>query len=104
MISLKDSEISVPGSRPLVDALRYVLQSMHYGIYVMIGFESHLSFPCVNYLKQLATQPQPDERKLILLGRHLHLPDPLGKLVDAVTFDEPQPVHLRLRDGRWVMS
>ena len=102
--SLKASDIAVPGTRPLVEALRYVVQTMHYGIYVMSGFERQMSSTPMNYLIQLATEPQSDERKVILIGTGLRLPRPLLRVADLISESERQALTLRLRDGRWLLT
>lgn len=102
--SLKESDIAVPGSRPLVEALRYVVQTMHYGVYLFSGFENQMSSRPMNYLIQLATEPQADDRKVVLIGSELQLPRPLERVADRITEAEQQHRRLKLRNGRWVMA
>ncbi len=101
--SLKAADISVPGSRKLSEALRYVLQSVHYGIYVFTEFERQLHHSCIQFLRSIAHAQDGYERKVILLGRKVKLPGVLADSVFHVFEDERKPVKPRLRDGRWVV-
>ena len=51
--SLKDSDISVPGSRKLADTLRYVLKSMQYGVDVLTDFGPQLPGRSEDFLLQI---------------------------------------------------
>ncbi len=101
--SLKAADISVPGSRQLSEALRYVLQSVHYGIYVFTEFERHLHHSSIQFLREIAHAQDGYERKVILLGSEVALPGVLTDSVAHVFEDERKPLKPRLRDGRWVV-
>lgn len=102
-VSMKAADISVPGSRKLSDALRYVLQSMHYGIYVITGFKRQLRHSCVEYLKAIAHAQDGHQRKVILVANEITLPGMLSESVYHIVEDQHRAVRPRLRDGRWVM-
>ncbi|MDJ0654263.1 MAG: hypothetical protein QNJ40_08925 [Xanthomonadales bacterium] len=102
-VSMKAGDITVPGSRKLADALHYVLQSMHYGIYVMTGFERQLRHGCVQSLKEIAHAQDGHERKVILLAADIMLPGLLADSVYHVVEDQTLVVRPRLRDGRWIV-
>ena len=101
--SMKAADISVPGSRKLSEALRYVLQSMHYGIYVFTNFEKQLQHSCTQFLKEIAYPQDGYERKVILLGNDVLLPGVLSESVFHSFEDQQGTVRPRLRDGRWVV-
>lgn len=100
--SLKETEISVPGSRRLTEALRYVLQSMHYGVYVLTGFERQLRQPTINLLRQIARIRTGYDRKVVLLGTKVSLPSGLNDVVKHVVHQRIDREKPKLRDGRWV--
>ena len=100
--SLKDSDISVPGSRKLVDTLRYVLQSMHYGIYIITDFNRQITARCEDYLLQIQGTRFDDDRKVILVGEEMKLPRRVSTRLNHVTENDPGEFRLRLRNGRWV--
>jgi hypothetical protein len=102
--SLKVGDISVPGTRPFVEALRYVVQSMHYGVYLFSSFERQMSSTPMNYLIQLATEPQADERKVVLISNSMKIPRPLERVADNVSESESFKLTMRLRDGRWILT
>ncbi len=105
LVSMKASDISVPGSRQLSDALRYVLKSMHYGVYVFSDFQGHLQHRSIEHLRGVAASRDGYQRKIILLGQDIRLP---GLLSDSIyhVFEQQQQNQLkpRLRDGRWVVA
>lgn len=103
MVSLKASDISVPGCRKLVDALRYVSQSIHYGVYIFTGFEKQLRPQVFQYLKTIAEQD--DERTAVLIGEKIQLPPNLSEHTHHVfeSDEDKSQLHPRLRDGRWVI-
>ena len=69
--SLRESGLRVPGSKRITDALRYVLQSMHFGIYLFTGFEDHLKPPDTVLLRRISRIHTGNERKIVFLGANL---------------------------------
>lgn len=104
LISMKAADISVPGSRKLADALRYVMQSMHYGVYVFTGFEAQLQHSCIEYLRGISQSRDGYQRKVVLVGQKVMLPGMLSDHVFHVVEQQPEKLRPRLRDGRWVVA
>jgi len=103
LISLKATDISVPGCRKLADALRYIDQSMHYGIYVLTHFERHLRGASLDNLLSIASTNNSEQRRVVLLGMDFALPGLLSESVLSLFETDIKATKLRLRDGRWVV-
>lgn len=99
--SLKVADMRVPGSGRLSEALRYVLNSLHYGIYGFVEFESSLKMDGVQLLRQIAATRTGYDRKIILLTAGFVLPRGLQDQATVIRHAPQQ--RLRLRDGRWVL-
>jgi len=102
LVSLRESGLHVPGSRRMIDALRYVMQSMHFGVYLFAGYEPHLKAVDTLLLRRMSRMPAPDKRKLVFVGPHADLPEELDGLYDRIDGRGSARPQLRLRDGRWV--
>ena len=100
--SLRESEVRVPGSKRMADALRYILQSMHFGIYLFTDYAGHLRPPNTGLLRQIA-RVRGNARKVVFVGGTVVLPDSLEEVSEHLTHERVAPTRLRLRDGRWVM-
>ena len=100
--SLRESGLRVPGSKRLTDALRYVLQSMHFGIYLLTGFEDHLKTPDIVLLRRISRSRSGHERKIVFLGKSLGVPDEIESALERLNPDSEVRAPPRLRDGRWV--
>lgn len=100
--SLRDSYGGVPDCQRLGNALRYMNQSMHFGIYFMVGLELPLSAMDDTLLRQLALSPDDYLRRVILMDVPAALTKSLGELATRLDGEESRPRHLRLRDGRWL--
>lgn len=102
MVSMKAADISVPGCRKLVDAARHIVQSMHYGVYVLTDFSRELTGGAVEQLRKIPDAK--DARKVIFLASALKLPRLLERLAHQVAVEPAQESSRpRLRDGRWVV-
>jgi hypothetical protein len=101
--SLKDGDFIVPGSKRLPDALRYIQQSMHYGIYLLDDISSSLRQPNLGLLRQLGRARTGNDRKVILIGSDLRIPAALAESVMQFTHQHVLPTRPRLRDGKWVL-
>ncbi len=103
VVSMKAADIAVPGCQKLADALRYVVQSMHYGVYVFTQFERQLRPAAIARLKEILRMH--DHRTVILVSAHLDLPPRLNEQICHVRFADAsdEPPRPRLRDGRWVL-
>ena len=99
--SVQSRDVALPGTRRLADALRHVLQSTHFGIYLFTGFESLFGGACVRVLLRLLGAGGCD-RKVVLVGRDLSLPVPLEPEAVRIEHRPTRPGRPRLRGGRWV--
>ncbi len=104
MVSLKEGNVEVPGCKRLIDALRYVLQSMHFGVYLFVDAEHQMRQGSVLVLRQISRARAGHDRRVILLGQDLRLPSVLDDSVTHFTHHQLVPTRPRLRDGRWVLG
>ena len=102
LVSLRDAHVRVPDCQRLGHALRYMKQSMHFGVYFLIGLELPLSAMDATLLRQLARAPKGHLRRVVLIDAPPALADHLGELAARLSTDEGKPRKLRLRDGRWL--
>ena len=107
--SLREGDVSVPGSTRLQDALRYVGGSLHFGVYLFRGLTTMLRFSPVRtqtlaLLRQIGrTRPGgPSGRKLVLIDEKVALSDGIDEITERFVDDPAQRRRIRLRDGRWV--
>lgn len=100
--SLRDAYGGVPDCQRLGNALRYMQQSMHFGIYFMVGLELPLSAMDDALLRQLAESPPDHLRRVVLMDVPAALAKALGNLTTRLNAEDSRPRHLRLRDGRWL--
>ncbi|UXI69656.1 hypothetical protein [Tahibacter amnicola] len=101
--SLRESEVRVPGSKRMSDALRYILQSMHFGIYLFPDAHSHLRPPNTGLLRQIGRAKGGNARKVVFIGAPMVMPDSLEEVTEHITHENVTPKRPRLRDGRWVI-
>lgn len=102
LVSLRDAHVRVPDCQRLGNALRYMKQSMHFGVYFLLGLELPLSAMDATLLRQLARAPKGHVRRVVLIDVPTTLVEHLGELAMRVDSDS-QPRRLRLRDGRWLV-
>jgi hypothetical protein len=100
--SLRDAQARVPGCQRLGNALRYMQQSMHFGVYLLSDLELPLSAMDATLLRQLARAPGGHVRRVVLLDAQA-LVDHLGEAAVRISSRLDLPVRPRLRDGRWVV-
>ena len=101
--SLRDAHVRVPDCQRLGNALRYMRQSMHFGVYFLIGLELPLSAMDATLLRQLARAPKEHLRRVVLIDAPAALVEHLGDLAVHLGSEDSQPRRLRLRDGRWLV-
>ncbi|HEU4669709.1 MAG TPA: hypothetical protein VFR91_03285 [Dyella sp.] len=101
--SLRDAHARVPGCQRLGNALRYMQQSMHFGVYLMSGIELPLSAMDATLLRQLSRAPSGHLRRVVLLDPPVALVEHLGEAIVRIGAEADLPVRPRLRDGRWVI-
>jgi hypothetical protein len=102
IVSLRESGLNVPGSKRFTDALRYVLQSMHFGVYLFIGFADHLKSSDSVLLRRISRMQGANERKLVFVSSAFELPEELDGMFERFAAQDQKQPGLRLRDGRWV--
>lgn len=100
--ALRQSELRVPGSRRFNDALRFISQSMQFGVYLLIDFEDQIKPPNTALLRRFARVRSGNLRKIVFLGKNLHFPDEIDVLVERIPTVATSSTPPRLRDGRWV--
>ncbi|MGB3269176.1 MAG: hypothetical protein WBA65_04395 [Rhodanobacter sp.] len=100
--SLREAHARVPDCERLGNALRYMQQSMHFGVYFVRGVELPLSAVDAALLRQLARAPKGHLRRVVLVDAPAALTAHLGDLAAQVNTEDGKPRQLRLRDGRWL--
>lgn len=103
LANLREVDVPMPGSQRFGNALRYIQQSHHFGVYLMMDLPLPLVASDAVLLRQLAREPAGHVRRIVLLDAATELLDGLGG--DLVRLGAPEPAILRprLRDGRWVV-
>ena len=102
--SLRDAHARVPDCQRLGNALRYMQQSMHFGVYLLMGLEPPLSAMDSTLLRQLAKAPTGHVRRVVLLDASPALVDHLGDMAMRMKGQPDAPLRPRLRDGRWLVA
>ena len=100
--SLREAHARVPDCERLGNALRYMQQSMHFGVYFVRSVELPLSAVDAALLRQLARAPKGHLRRVVLVDAPAALTAHLGDLAAQVNTEDGKPRQLRLRDGRWL--
>ncbi|MCC6560464.1 MAG: hypothetical protein IT478_03825 [Xanthomonadales bacterium] len=101
VVSMRESELTVPGSQRFHEALRHIQNSLHVGVYLFTGFSKLLRPPVTGVLRQLARQ-QGHARKLVFIDVKVRMPEGLDAMVHRIVHDIDSRRPPRLRDGRWV--
>ena len=99
---LREAGLYVPGTKRLADALRYVLQSRHFGIYLFMAYEEYLRPAETLFLRRISRTAMRSERKVVFVGQQVALPEELDGVYQALSLAPHAAQRLRLRDGRWV--
>ena len=100
--SLRDAHARVPGCQRLGHALRYMQQSMHFGVYLLMGLELPLSAMDSTLLRQLARSPAGYLRRVVLIDAPATLAEHLSDVAATLNGQSSLSQGLRLRDGRWL--
>ncbi len=100
--SLREAHARVPDCERLGNALRYMQQSMHFGVYFLRGLELPLAAADAAVLRQLAREPKGYLRRIVLVDVPPALVSQLGDLATRLSSEDRSPRNLRLRDGRWL--
>ncbi|TAL84189.1 MAG: hypothetical protein EPN74_12430 [Rhodanobacter sp.] len=100
--SLREAHLRIPDCQRLGNALRYMQQSLHFGVYLLVGIELPLSAPDATLLRQLARAPKAYLRRIVLIDVPPALTAHLADLAVPMDSEDGRPPRLRLRDGRWL--
>ena len=100
--ALRQSELRVPGSKRFNDALRFILQSVQFGVYLLIDFDEQIKPPNTSLLRRFARVRSGNQRKIVFLARSLNFPEEIDSLVERLSSSAKSSSPPRLRDGRWV--
>ena len=100
--SLRDAYARVPDAQRLGQALRYMQQSMHFGVYLLQELELPLAATDLTLLRQLARATTGHLRRVVLLNAPKALVEQLGDLIANIDSEQERRQRLRLRDGRWL--
>lgn len=103
MENLREAHAVIPGSQRIGNALRYIQQSIHFGIYLLSTFPMPLPPTDGALLRQLARAPAGHVRRVVLLDA----PSALTSSIDDVAVRLGGAMDMvqrpRLRDGRWLL-
>lgn len=99
---MRDTSARVGSTERLGDALRHVLRSRHFGIYIMVGAERELRPEHSGLLKSISDSVSPAARKLAFLGSSFNMPADLVQSVEYIRCNGATTARLRLRDGKWL--
>ena len=102
LISLREQGIVVPASRRLTEALRYVQQSAHFGIYLIPVAGAQLTPPIVAQLRQISRVSDGALKRIVLLNETGDLPTSILEYCAHLQMQPRSSAKLRLRDGRWI--
>lgn len=100
--SLREAHARVPDCGRLDKVLRYMQESMHFGVFFLLGVALPLTASDARHLRQLARAPKRHLRRVVLLNPPTALAAHLGDLAAHLSGSDGQPRRLRLRDGRWL--
>ena len=101
-ISLRDNGVVVPGTRHLPDALRFIQQSGHFGVYLFPCSGLLFTPPLVAQLRKIARSDDGVCRKIVLLSEDGEIPATLSSYCAHIQLEPRSRAPLRLRDGRWI--
>jgi hypothetical protein len=100
--ALRQSELRIPGSKRLSDALRFILQSMQFAVYLLIDFEDQVKPPNTALLRRFARIRTGNQRKMVFIASKLAFPQEIDALIERMSPGGMANTRPRLRDGRWV--
>jgi hypothetical protein len=103
MENLREAHARIPGSQRLSIALRYIQQSIHFGVYLLSQFPLPMSAMDSALLRQLARAPAGHVRRVVLLDALPALASSLDDVAVRLSSTAPVTQRPRLRDGRWLL-
>lgn len=102
LASLREHGITVSGSKRLSEALRFVLQSGHFGVYIFPAQKEEFTPQILALMRQIARGKDGGDKRVIVIGASLSVSSPLDKLARIIIHRHGLADKLRLRDGRWI--
>lgn len=103
MENLREAHARIPGSQRLGNALRYIQQSIHFGVYLLSQFSLPMSAMDSSLLRQLARAPAGHVRRVVLLDAPPGLVASFDDVAVRLSTTTPITQRPRLRDGRWLL-
>ncbi len=100
--SLGASRARLPGTNRLVDALRYIVHSVHFAIYLLHDFEQQIDPPAIVLLKRLCAVEQATQPRLVFLSADFEFPEDIAESIVPLQPGGPGMARPQLRDGHWV--
>lgn len=100
LASLREHGITVAGSKRLAEAVRFILQSGHFGVYVLPPDRGEYTPQVMALMRQIARVKEGGKRVLVL-GTGINIPA-LLPIAQSIVHKHGPSDHLRLRDGRWI--
>lgn len=102
--SLRDAHARFPDCQRFGSVLRHIRQSLHFGVYFLVGLELPLTVADSTLLRQLAREPTEHLRRVVLISPPATLVEHLGELAVHLRYNSSSPRRLRMRDGRWLVE
>jgi hypothetical protein len=103
MENLREAHARIPGSQRVGNALRYIQQSIHFGVYLLTQFPLPMSAMDSSLLRQLARAPAGHVRRVVLLDAEPALVSSFDDVAVRLSSTAPMAQRPRLRDGRWLL-
>ncbi len=102
LTSLREHGITVAGSKRMSEALRFVMQSNRFGVYVVPADKRELTPQVLALLRQIARTKDGGDKRVLMLGENIEIPSPLDRLAHTFMHKHGLTGKLKLRDGRWI--
>lgn len=101
LASLREHGITVAGSKRMAEALRFVLQSGHFGVYVFPADRSEYTPQVLALLRQIGRGKEGGDKRVLVLGTAINIPA-LLPIATSIVHKHGLSDRLRMRDGRWI--
>lgn len=101
--NLREEHIGLPGSQRLNIALRYMLQSNHFGVYLLQRLPVPLPMADATLLRQLARATAGHVRRVVMLDPPDALLTSFNDVLVRLSCQSKPAQRPRLRDGRWML-
>lgn len=101
--SLREAQARVPGSQRLGQALRFVQQSIHFGVYLFLDLPMPLAASDMALLRQFGKGQSEQLRRVVLVDPSPRLLEGLDDVIERIDCAPRREIRPRLRDGRWLL-